>query len=91
MIASKGPENDERPAGRAGTRKTLLEALSELSGVLGDIVATAEETSCRRCPYMNLRRECTAAFSCINQVFRRNHARPLCSGEHKIRSPAAGA
>jgi hypothetical protein len=65
-------------------RGSMLEALADLAGVVGGIVATAEEKCCERCPYLNVRRECTAAFGCINQVFRAGRERPLCSGQHKI-------
>ena len=64
--------------------KLLEAALRELGEVLSGIVATAEEKACTRCPYMNIRRQCTAEFSCRNQVFRPESERPACSGQHKI-------
>ena len=65
--------------------KTALQALvAELSKVLEGIVTTAEQKACERCPYMNVRIECTAEFSCKNQVFRPGREQPLCSGQHKI-------
>ena len=63
---------------------SLRAALEELAKVLGGIVAMAEENACERCPYMNVQRECTAEFSCINQASRVGHTRPFCSGQHKI-------
>lgn len=65
-------------------QESLRLLLEELSTVLGGIVTAAEKKSCERCGYMSIRRECTAAFSCINQVFRAGRERPLCSGHHKI-------
>jgi hypothetical protein len=69
----------------ARDRRAAIEAaLAELAAVVGGIVATAEEVSCRRCPYMNVARECTAEFACINQVSRPGRERLLCSGQHRI-------
>lgn len=72
------------PTGRTGRMEAIQAALSELSGIVGGIVATAEEKSSERCPYMDTRRECTAAFFCANQVRPPGRARPLCSGQHKV-------
>lgn len=74
----------EGNAAPANLLASLEAALAELAGVVGDIVATAEQKSCERCPYMNVGRECTAAFACLNQVFRAGKERPLCSGQHRI-------
>jgi hypothetical protein len=60
-------------------RAELAAALGELQAVFTDLVATAEEKSCIRCPYMNVHRECTASFACINQVRAPGRARFLCS------------
>jgi hypothetical protein len=72
------------PPGSAGLKAELLGALGEMQEVFADLVAAAEEKSCLRCPYMNVRRECTAAFDCINQVRVPGRERFLCSGQHRI-------
>jgi hypothetical protein len=72
------------PADRAAMVEALRAALSEMEGVFGDIVKTAESKAFLRCPYMNVKRECTAQFQCINQVFTPRRERAICSGQHKI-------
>ncbi len=79
------------PAGVPGSvderrrlRESLKEALGEVETVFKDLVLTAGEKSFLRCPYMNIRRECTAQFECINQVWKPGRERATCSGLHKI-------
>jgi hypothetical protein len=74
----RSPEERDRLAA------ALREALEDLGDVFSDLVLTAEEKSCLRCPYMDVRRRCTAHFECPNQVWTEKGRRALCSGEHKI-------
>ncbi len=68
----------------AGQAEALRAALAEIGDLFGEIVKTAEAKAFLRCPYMNVKRECTAKFECRNQVFAPRHERPICSGLHKI-------
>ena len=76
---------EPRPPGeRERLEGALREALGELEGVFADLVQTAEEKSRFRCPYMDVRRRCTASFECPNQVWAEKGRRAICSGEHRI-------
>ena len=68
----------------AAKRDQIHDALRDLSSVLEEIAHGVDAKSCERCPYMSVQRECLAAFSCVNQVFRSSERPPLCGGQHKI-------
>jgi len=55
-----------------------------MGDLFSDLVRTAESKAFLRCPYMNVKRECTAQFECVNQVFAPRRERAICSGLHKI-------
>lgn len=78
------PPGSGDPAERARLAAALREALAEVGDIFAGLVKTAEEKGSLRCPYMNVRRECTAAFDCVNQVFTPGRERAICSGQHKI-------
>lgn len=73
-----------RREGNTELKRSLEAALADLASVMGGIARTAEAKCCERCPYMNVHRECTALFECLNQVHRPAGGRPLCSGQHRI-------
>jgi hypothetical protein len=78
------PRPSPTDAERARLAEGLRAALGELGEVFSGLVRTAESKSSLRCPYMNVKRECTARFECINQLWGKKGRRATCSGQHRI-------
>jgi uncharacterized 2Fe-2S/4Fe-4S cluster protein (DUF4445 family) len=60
--------------------------LDRLTGIFSDIVIQADQQSLERCPYKNMRDECTAMFGCRNQRKKLSKGAKvlLCVGDGKL-------
>ncbi len=59
--------------------------LDELSRIMSDIAAHADQVSLCRCPYKNRLDQCTASFGCRNKRKPPEPGQlPLCAGDDKL-------
>ena len=59
--------------------------VDELSRILSDIAAHADQVSLSRCPYKNRLDQCTAHFGCRNQrPPLESRQLPRCAGDDKL-------